>query len=71
LTVAGAPVDGTTPVASVSNLNQLAVRVDLSEFDIARASLPNDAEVYLEIGAIQRRQGGAHARAHRATGRVH
>jgi RND family efflux transporter MFP subunit len=36
LTVSGAPVDGTTPVASVSNLNQLAVRVDLSEFDIAR-----------------------------------
>jgi HlyD family secretion protein len=36
LTVAGAPVDGTTPVASVSNLNQLAVRVDLSEFDVAR-----------------------------------
>jgi HlyD family secretion protein len=35
-TVAGAPVDGTTPVASVTNLNRLAVRVDLSEFDVAR-----------------------------------
>jgi HlyD family secretion protein len=36
LTVAGAPVDGTTAVASVANLNRLAVRVDLSEFDVAR-----------------------------------
>jgi len=27
------------------------------EFEIARAGLPNDAEVYLSLGAIQRRQG--------------
>jgi TolB-like protein/Tfp pilus assembly protein PilF len=27
------------------------------EFEIARAGLPNDAEVYLALGAIQRRQG--------------
>jgi serine/threonine-protein kinase len=29
----------------------------LKEFEIARRGLPNEAEVYLDIGAIQRRQG--------------
>jgi serine/threonine-protein kinase len=29
----------------------------LAEFEIARRGLPNDAQVYLAIGAIQRRQG--------------
>jgi TolB-like protein/Flp pilus assembly protein TadD len=29
----------------------------LAEFDIARRSLPNEAQVYLAIGSIQRRQG--------------
>jgi HlyD family secretion protein len=36
LTERGAPVDATTPIASVTNLQRLAVRVDLSEFDVAR-----------------------------------
>jgi RND family efflux transporter MFP subunit len=36
LTAPGAPVDATTPIASVTNLKRLAVRVDLSEFDVAR-----------------------------------
>jgi len=36
LTVPGAPVDTTTPIATVDNLKRLAVRVDLSEFDAAR-----------------------------------
>jgi RND family efflux transporter MFP subunit len=36
LTMPGAPVDGTTAIASVTNLSRLAVRVDLSEFDVAR-----------------------------------
>ncbi len=29
----------------------------LKEFEIARSGLPNESEVYLAIGAIQRRQG--------------
>jgi RND family efflux transporter MFP subunit len=36
LTAPGAPVDATTAVASIANLSRLAVRVDLSEFDVAR-----------------------------------
>jgi RND family efflux transporter MFP subunit len=36
LTAPGAPVDGTTAIVSVTNLRRLAVRVDLSEFDVAR-----------------------------------
>jgi RND family efflux transporter MFP subunit len=36
LTAPGAPVDGTTAIASITNLSRLAVRVDLSEFDVAR-----------------------------------
>ena len=36
LTAPGAPVDGTTAIVSVTNLSRLAVRVDLSEFDVAR-----------------------------------
>jgi multidrug efflux pump subunit AcrA (membrane-fusion protein) len=35
LTVAGAPVDGLTPVAAVADLDQLGVNVALSEFDAA------------------------------------
>jgi HlyD family secretion protein len=42
LAATGAPVDGTTPVATVTNLDRLAVHVELSEFDVARvkAGLP-------------------------------
>ena len=36
LSVRGAPADGSTPIASITNLDRLAVRVDLSEFDVAR-----------------------------------
>jgi HlyD family secretion protein len=36
LSVRGAPVDGSTPIATVSDLAHLAVAVDLSEFDVAR-----------------------------------
>jgi HlyD family secretion protein len=36
LTVAGAPVDPLTPIASVADLERLAVNVDLSEFDVAK-----------------------------------
>jgi HlyD family secretion protein len=36
LTVIGAPVDATTPIATVAGLEHLAVSVDLSEFDVAR-----------------------------------
>jgi RND family efflux transporter MFP subunit len=36
LTVPGAPVDATTPIVAVADLDRLAVSVDLSEFDVAR-----------------------------------
>jgi RND family efflux transporter MFP subunit len=36
LTVPGAPVDPTTPIAAVADLDRLAVAVDLSEFDVAQ-----------------------------------
>jgi RND family efflux transporter MFP subunit len=36
LTAPGAPVDGTTAIVSITDLRRLAVRVDLSEFDVAR-----------------------------------
>jgi RND family efflux transporter MFP subunit len=36
LTRPGAPVDGSTPVATVADLGHLSVSVDLSEFDVAR-----------------------------------
>ncbi|MGB2953133.1 MAG: efflux RND transporter periplasmic adaptor subunit, partial [Gaiellaceae bacterium] len=36
LTVPGAPVDASTPIATVAALQSLTVNVDLSEFDVAR-----------------------------------
>ncbi len=36
LSVPGAPVDTTTPIATVSDLDRLAVTVNLSEFDVAQ-----------------------------------
>jgi len=36
LTVVGAPVDPLTPIASVADLERLAINVDLSEFDVAQ-----------------------------------
>ena len=45
LTVPGAPADGSTPVASVTNLGHLAVQVQLSEFDVARVKTGMKARV--------------------------
>jgi HlyD family secretion protein len=36
LTATGAPVDATTPIATVAGLDHLAVSLDLSEFDVAQ-----------------------------------
>ena len=44
----GAPVDGTTAVASVTNLDRLAVRVELSEFDVARVKTGLEATVSVD-----------------------
>jgi HlyD family secretion protein len=48
LTVAGAPVDGTTPVAAVADLDHLAVSVGLSEFDAAQVKTGLDAIVRVD-----------------------
>jgi HlyD family secretion protein len=48
LTAPGAPVDGTTAIASVTNLSRLAVRVDLSEFDVARVKSGLTAKVSVD-----------------------
>jgi RND family efflux transporter MFP subunit len=48
LTVPGAPVDATTPIASVANLDHLAVRVELSEFDVARVKAGLKATVSVD-----------------------
>ena len=48
LTVPGAPADGSTPVASVTNLGHLAVLVQLSEFDVARVRTGMKARVSVD-----------------------
>ncbi len=48
LAATGAPVDGTTPVAAVTNLDRLAVRVELSEFDVARVKAGLKARVSVD-----------------------
>jgi RND family efflux transporter MFP subunit len=48
LSVPGAPVDTTTPVAAVSNLDRLAVVVNLSEFDVAKVRRGHKAEVSID-----------------------
>jgi RND family efflux transporter MFP subunit len=48
LTVRGAPADTSTPIASVTNLNRLAVRVELSEFDVARVKAGLKANVSVD-----------------------
>ena len=48
LTVPGAPVDVTTPIAEVANLDHLAVRVELSEFDVARVKAGLKANVSVD-----------------------
>jgi HlyD family secretion protein len=44
----GAPVDATTPVASVAGLDRLAVVVDLSEFDVAQVEPEMEAVVSVD-----------------------
>jgi HlyD family secretion protein len=44
----GAPVDATTPVASVAGLDHLAVVVDLSEFDVAQVETEMEAVVSVD-----------------------
>jgi HlyD family secretion protein len=48
LTATGAPVDGTTAIASITNLKRLAVHVDLSEFDVARVKSGLEATVSVD-----------------------
>jgi HlyD family secretion protein len=48
LSVRGAPVDTTTPIASVSDLERLAVSINLSEFDVARVRPGQHAEVSVD-----------------------
>jgi RND family efflux transporter MFP subunit len=48
LTTLGAPVDTTTPIASVADLGRLAVSVDLSEFDVAQVRRGLKAEVSVD-----------------------
>lgn len=44
----GTPVDRTTPVATVTNIDRLAVNVDLSEFDVAQVKLGQHATVSVD-----------------------
>jgi HlyD family secretion protein len=46
--VRGAPVDTTTPIATVSDLAELAVRIDLSEFDVAGVRIGHKADVSID-----------------------
>ena len=48
MTAPGAPVDGTTAIASITNLSRLAVRVELSEFDVARVKSGQKANVSVD-----------------------
>ncbi|MEO7836233.1 MAG: efflux RND transporter periplasmic adaptor subunit, partial [Acidimicrobiales bacterium] len=48
LTAVGAPADPTTPIATVADLNDLAVNVDLSEFDAARVQRGQSAAVSVD-----------------------
>jgi RND family efflux transporter MFP subunit len=44
----GAPVERTTPIATVTNLDHLAVSVDLSEFDVAQVKLGQKVAVSVD-----------------------
>jgi HlyD family secretion protein len=48
LSVPGAPVDTTTPIASVSDLERLAVSINLSEFDVAQVRRGHIAEISVD-----------------------
>ncbi len=48
LAVPGTPVDSSTPIATVADLDHLAVSVDLSEFDVARVKRGQTAIVRVD-----------------------
>jgi HlyD family secretion protein len=48
LSTVGAPVDTTTPIATVADLDRLVVSVDLSEFDVAQVRRGLKAEVSVD-----------------------
>jgi HlyD family secretion protein len=48
MSVPGAPVDAATPIATVSDLDRLAIEVNLSEFDVARVRPGLEAEVSID-----------------------
>ena len=48
LSAPGAPIDRSTPVATVSDLASLAVSVDLSEFDVAQVKVGQQATVSVD-----------------------
>lgn len=48
LSVRGAPVDRSTPVAAVTDLDHLAVNVELSEFDVAHVKIGQKASVSVD-----------------------
>jgi HlyD family secretion protein len=48
LSTLGSPVDTTTPIATVADLDRLAVSVDLSEFDVAQVRRGQKAEVSVD-----------------------
>jgi RND family efflux transporter MFP subunit len=48
LSVPGAPVDRSTPIATVTDLDSLAASVDLSEFDVAQVKLGQTAVVSVD-----------------------
>jgi HlyD family secretion protein len=47
-TVPGAPVDISTPIATIADLDHLAVNVDLSEYDVARVKRNMNAVVRVD-----------------------
>ena len=55
MTAPGAPVDGTTAIAAITNLSRLAVRVELSEFDAARVK-PRAASALVSVDALGGKQ---------------
>ncbi|HEY6067716.1 MAG TPA: efflux RND transporter periplasmic adaptor subunit [Gaiellaceae bacterium] len=57
LTVPGAPVDATTPIANVADLRHLAVSVALSEFDAARVKRGQRALVSVDALGGKRFRG--------------
>ena len=72
MTAPGAPVDGTTAIASITNLSRLAVRVELSEFDVARVKSGQKANVSVDAlggktftGRVRLHRPGGHRQGRR------